>query len=521
MPSLLAKANRQLSNDSTCEEAEAARSVAVVAEDSIGERLIIAREAQKRWERRSIRERVRFLREFRRRIVDHAAELAQSTLVRCRSTRAEKVVAEVVPLVEACEYLERSAAKVLAPRRLGTRGRPIWLMGVTSVVERVPLGVVLIVAPSNYPLMLAGIQALQAIVAGDAVIWKPGEGGTESALLFAEIARSAGLDPNLLIVTDETVDSARRAIEVGVDKVIFTGSANSGRAILASLAPRLTPATLELSGCDACFILPDADLELVSKSLAFGLRFNGSETCIAPRRVFTPRSRADELESKLKRAIVDVPNYTYEGINKINAIRMLDDAISGGARVVAGAFRQGDNTDISPLIETPLILADVDPRCELMRSDLFMPWMTIVRYDSVREAIEADSACPYALGASIFGDENEARELARELRAGSIVINDLITPTADPRLPFGGFGSSGFGSTRGPEGLLDLTAARVVSTSRARFKPHLDPVSEVDEALITSYLHLKHGHKSGFFRSLRSLLRAARERRNESTRIGS
>ena len=497
-----------------------APSVPIAAGGSIADRLGRARESQKLWQKLTIRERVKILRAIRSIIVERAAELARSPLVRCRSTRAEKLVAEVVPLVEACAYIERSAARVLATRYLGANGRPLWLTGVTSVVERIPLGVVLIVAPSNYPLMLAGIQALEALAAGNAVIWKPGEGGAESALLFAEIARSAGLDPDLLIVTDESLDSARQAINAGVDKVIFTGSARSGRAILASLAPRLTPATLELSGCDACFVLADADLHVVSKSLAFGLRFNGGETCIAPRRVFVDRSRADELESKLKTAIASVPRCIFTGQANEHIIDLMREAISRGARIVAGAIHQGDDSK-EQSIETPLVLADADPNSELMRSDLFLPWLAIVRVDSIRDALDADSACPYALGASIFGDEREAQSLAREIRAGSIVINDLITPTADPRLPFGGFGASGYGTTRGPEGLLELTAPRVVSTSRARFKPHLDPLSAADESLITCYLNIKHGRRSGLLRSIGALIRAIRERRRETVRNSS
>lgn len=519
MSSLLSQKNEHVDVESAAVLATV-RSIAPATADSIAERLAGARKSQKHWQRRTIRERVKILRAIRSNIVDRAGELSRSPLVRCRSTRAEKLVAEVVPLVEACEYLERSAARVLASRHLGAIGRPIWLTGVTSVVERIPLGVVLIVAPSNYPLMLAGIQTLDALAAGNAVIWKPGEGGVDSAILFAEIARSAGLDPDLLIVTDESLDSARQAINAGVDKVIFTGSARSGRAILASLAPRLTPATLELSGCDACFVLADADLDVVSKSLAFGLRFNGGETCIAPRRVFVDRSRADELESKLKTAIANVPPYIFKCTSNDHVIVLVREAISGGARLVAGAIHQGDHSN-EHSIETPLVLADADPNSELMRSDLFLPWLAIVRVDSVRDALVADSACPYALGASIFGDEREAQSLAREIRAGSIVINDLITPTADPRLPFRGFGASGFGTTRGPEGLLEMTAPRVVSTSRARFKPHLDPLSSADESLITCYLNIKHGRKSGLLRSLGALIQAVRERRRDSMRNGS
>jgi aldehyde dehydrogenase (NAD+) len=338
----------------------------------------------------------------------------------------------VVPLAAACRFLEREAASILASRRLGAEDRPVWLAGVEAEVRREPLGLVLVIAPANYPLFLPGVQTVQALAAGNAVFWKPGRGGLPAATAFACLAFAAGLPAGLLTILPESPAAVWDAVAAGVDKVLLTGSADTGREVLGELGRRLVPATAELSGCDALFVLPGADLERVARAVRFGLALNAGDTCIAPRRIFVPHSLAPALAERI--ASQEVP---------------------------------------------------------------------LIPFASVEEALAEDDRCPYALGASIFGPEAEARALAGRVRAGVVVINDVIVPTADPRLPFGGRGESGFGVTRGPEGLLELTVPKVVAVRKGRRLPHLEEPHPGDAALFRAYLNLAHGG------SLRARLRGA------------
>ena len=146
------------------------------------------------------------------------------------------LTSEVLPLLAAMRFLERSAEGILRPRRLGRKGLPLWLTGVDSEVQRVPFGTMLVIGPSNYPLMLAGIQAVQALVAGNTVVWKPGRGGRSIAEALAKVLKRAGLPDGLLRVTDESVAAAERELAGDVDKVFFTGSVPSGRAVLRQAA---------------------------------------------------------------------------------------------------------------------------------------------------------------------------------------------------------------------------------------------------------------------------------------------
>jgi acyl-CoA reductase-like NAD-dependent aldehyde dehydrogenase len=403
-----------------------------------------ARAAQVEWAAQPLAERLRVIRGLRHRLAERPNEVAATAGAGQSRPLAEVLSAEVLPLAEACRFLEREAPHLLAPRRIGRAGRPAWLRGVTTELRREPLGLVLILAPSNYPLFLPGVQAIQALTAGNAVLWKPGRGGLPAARALAGLLIEAGLDEGLVRVLPASNDAGRAALATHPDKVLLTGSAATGRAVLRDLADRLIPATAELSGCDALFVLPGADLDRVARAVRFGLELNGGATCIAPRRIFVPRGMAHDLEARLTAALADVP----------------------AARIV--------------------------PEPEMLPDDLFSPVAALVRVASSAEALELAARSPYALGASIFGPESAARALARRLRAGVVTINDVIVPTADPRLPFGGRGESGFGVTRGAEGLLELTALKAVTLRRGRWLPHLEPREPEDGEILRSLLALDH-----------------------------
>lgn len=433
-----------------------------------------ARAAGRDWAARPVRDRLQVVARARQLIARNAAALA-ATVAR---NPADTLVAEVLPLAEAARYLQRHARAILAPARL-RGGAPLWLLGVRAELRKEPCGVVLVLAPSNYPLFLPGAQALQALAAGNAVCVKPAPGCAAPMQALAALLAEAGLPGGVLFLLDPSAgDAASRA---GFDRIVLTGSAETGARVLAASAERLTPATMELSGSDAVFVLPGAKLDLVARCLAYGLRLNGGATCIAPRRVFVPEALAAALEAKLLALLPGVPDAAVpEGIASRLA-GLVQRAVGDGARLAAaGAGR-------------PVVVADARPGMALLQRDVFAPWLALVPVADAAAALAAAEACPFALGASIFGPPAAARELAGRVRAGSVCINDLIVPTADPRLPFGGRGRSGFGTTRGELGLLEMTVPKAVSTRRGWFRPHLNPAGPDDAMLFAHMTALLHG----------------------------
>jgi acyl-CoA reductase-like NAD-dependent aldehyde dehydrogenase len=398
-----------------------------------------ARTAQSRWALTPISERLRVVRALRHGIAENADKLAGIAASVSERPIAEKLVSEVLPLADACRWLEKSADRVLATRRCGSRGRPFWMQGVTFEVQRQPLGLVLVIGPANYPLFLPAVHALHALVAGNAVLLKPAPGTRHVALTFAQLARDADLDPALLTILPESVSAARSAIADGVDKVIFTGSSENGRDVLATLAETNTPSVMELSGQDAVLVFADADLDLVVRALRFGTSLNDGNTCIAPRRLVVVQSVAEDLLARLSIARV--------------------------------------------------------------------PIMLIERVHDEEAAVHRANDADFALGASIFSrDVARARTLAARIKTGFVLINDLIAPTADPRMPFGGVKASGFGTTRGDEGLLEMTFPHVVAERHGRTHPHFDEPAAGDAHLFSAYIRAAHGTRR--FAAFRDLFRA-------------
>ncbi len=448
-----------------------------------------ARVAAGPWRETPIRTRLDIIRRARRLLAARGRAVAAT--LGDRRPVADTLTAELLPLLAAARFLERAAARLLAPRRL-RGGRPLWMFGVTAEIHREPCGVVLIIAPSNYPLFLPGAQLLQALAAGNAVCVKPAPGCAAPLRALAAILAEAGLPAGLLTLLGESAATGAAAVAAGFDRIVLTGSAETGRAVLAAAAPGLTPATMELSGNDAVLVLPGADVAVVAAALAYGLRLNSGATCIAPRRVFVIRSQAEALALALLARVAGMELSPTPAAVAARLERLVTEALSQGARLLR-----------APGATAPVILADARPEMQLLQEDVFAPWLAFVPVDSMEAAVRALGLCPYALGASIFGPEAEARDLARRIPAGSVCINDLIMPTADPRLPFGGRGHSGFGVTRGAEGLLEMTVVKTVSLRRGAFRPHLAATGPGDAARYAALIALLYAGPRQALRVLR------------------
>ncbi len=460
-------------------------------------------DSQPFWAATPLKARLAVLRAARHRIATMSSAFAAAISPDLARTPADTRAAELLPLLAACKFLEVHAETILAPRRLGRRGLPFWLSGVHSEVHRVPFGHVLVIGPSNYPLFLPGVQALEALAAGNAVTWKPGEGGQAVALLFADALRAAGLPSGLLHITGESVEAARQALDGSPGKVFFTGSATTGRLLLRSLAETLTPTVMELSGCDAVIILPSADIARVVKALTFGLHLNGSATCMGPRRVLLVDATPDRREAffqHLRAALAQLAPVTIPGTTRRQLQTLLAEAVQQGALVEGSPDT------------TPILVTDVQPSMRLAQTDLFAPLLCILEVSGEAGILTAQDACPYALTTSVFGHESAARALTAKLTAGTILINDLIVPTADPRVPFGGRRESGFGVTRGAEGLLEMTAVQTIAIRCGKDTRHYEATTEIHGQLFDGIITATHAATwPARFEGLKQLMAAGKK----------
>jgi acyl-CoA reductase-like NAD-dependent aldehyde dehydrogenase len=468
-----------------------------------------ARVAQQIWAAKSLRYRLALLRRARHRMAAIGLELAQS--VPCdlpgatHRSVADTLVSEVLPLAEACRFLEREAAWILAPQRLSTHNRPFFLRRVTAETRREPIGVVLILAPANYPLFLPGAQVLQALAAGNAVLWKPAPSAMAPAEALRDVLVGSGLDPALLQLLDESPEAAIEAISIGVDKVFLTGSAVTGTAVLYQLATHLTPAVMELSACDAVFVLPGADLKRTVAALTFGLRLNGSATCMAPRRLFLVGEHPDLVPALLAQ------------IKNLTPVPLLVRTQVQLAELLEDVHRLGGWIEMDGSIEELryALITSAKPEMRIAQADVFAPVLSIFHVPDMDAAVAAHAPCPFALTAAIFGPEHEAQVLAARLPVGTVLINDLIVSTADPRISFGGRKASGFGLTRGREGLLEMTTLKTIVSQRSRDLRAYQPTTAKHRPFFAAYLEAVHGGSwrdrwNGLHRFLRAATRLDR-----------
>jgi acyl-CoA reductase-like NAD-dependent aldehyde dehydrogenase len=467
--------------------------------------LELAARAARRWRAEPVPARLAAIRSFRERLAGQAHSAA---LMLCGTrSPAEFLTAEIIPLLGACRFLEKRAAALLAPRRRGASGAPLWLGRTSHVITREPYGTVLILGPANYPLFLPGVQLLQALVAGNSVVFKPGRGGSNCARYLRDQLIEAGLPEQLFQLLPEPVTCGEEAIRQGVDKIVLTGSLSSGQTVLGLAASSITPCTLELSGCDGTFIFPDANLSLAAESVAFGACLNSAQTCIAPRRLFVWREIAPQFEQLLVSALARRSSVSFPPQTRRALLLRIDEALAEGADLLHG--------QINGEALGPVLLGNVTAEMRVAREENWGPLICLLRVSVESEATGIFNRSRAGLGASIFSaDEARARQFAGGLNAGSICINDLILPTADPRLPFGGCGLSGFGATRGEEGLLEMTRIKVVSTRRGKRRPHLLPPSSGDFDLFAAFARLLYG-AGGKWRAVCDLIRAAAHRKEQ------
>jgi acyl-CoA reductase-like NAD-dependent aldehyde dehydrogenase len=303
--------------------------------------------------------------------------------------------------------------------------------------------------------------------------------------------------------------------EAEIDHVCFTGSSTTGRKLAVTLAGRLVSSTLELSGCDAMFVLEDADPRLAARAAWFGATVNRGQTCLAVRRTFVQRSIYPAFLDALRALAAAARPMRLALVSQVEqARRLVEEALAGGARRLdEGA---APDTNAAADVCLPQVLIDARPEMALCREASFAPLMAVLPFDALDEALRMDALCPYALGASVFtGRPERVAAWAGRLRTGTVTVNDVIVSTAHPATPFGGSGESGWGVTQGAEGLLEMTVPQVVSVRAGAFRPHYDLATGAASnqgELARGLLEWAHGASLGQrLRGLWRLIRAFRQ----------
>jgi glyceraldehyde-3-phosphate dehydrogenase (NADP+) len=319
---------------------------------------------------------------------------------------------------------------------------------------RVPCGVVAAIAPFNFPLNLVCHKVGPALAAGNTVIIKPASDTPLSAIKLTEILLEAGLPPDGIQCLTGSGGEIGDALVADrrVRKVTFTGSREIGERICRTAG--IKKVTMELGSNSPVIVMPDADLEKVATVLAMTGYGNAGQTCISTQRVLASKKIYGDLLDKLKPKVealttgnqLDEKNKVGPMVKESEAIRVdewITEAISGGAKLVAGGGRRG-------AIHLPAVVADVHPDMRISRDELFGPAVAVTPFDTLEDAIALANDSVYGLAAGIFTDNVEwAMKFAREAEAGNLHVNWGSQWRVD-LMPYGGLKDSGFGK-EGPK----------------------------------------------------------------------
>jgi aldehyde dehydrogenase (NAD+) len=421
------------------------------------------------WASTPLSGRLAWLARWRGLIVDRREDFIARMGREVGKTRWEILTADLMPLLAAVRWTERRAPRLLAPRRIG--GTPVWLLGGRQRIERAPLGRIAVIATWNYPVQLLGIELAHALAAGNRVVVKPSERAPESQRLLLQLAVDAGLPPGTLEWTEATREAGERLLASGgFDHVVFTGSTEVGRRIAQTLAPALTPSTLELSGRDSALVLDDADPALAAPRIFEALALNAGQTCMGPRRVLVHRRVYDAFVRTIAPlAGGAAPRDLIDEAAARHVHALAADALARGGRSVSGVLESPVGRRIRPAV-----IVDCPPEAPLVEGRHFGPATAVVPVASLDEALTIHRACDQHLATSVYSrDTRRAQGLAPALGAAVVTVNDTIVPTGHPGVGIAGRGPSGWGVTRGEEGLLGMTRPVYVCTSPSLPRPSL------------------------------------------------
>lgn len=369
---------------------------------------------------------------------------------------------EVVPLLRGIRYAQRRLAGWMRDER-----RPVewpFLPG-RAWVRHEPLGVVGILSPWNYPLLLALSPLTDALAAGNRVFLKPSERTPRFADLLARLLAEA-FPPDQVMVATGDVSVAQAFAALPFDHLLFTGSTATGRLVARAAAENLTPVTLELGGKSPALVAADYGLERAARSIAFGKFLNAGQTCIAPDYALVPRAGLERFGRAViaaaERAYPSLAgNADYSAVPGVAAQQRLAAALAEAEAAGARILRHGGGDAAGRI--APAVVLEPPPGGLLLQEEIFGPILPVLGYDDLEQALALIAARERPLALYCFsGDRATWRRVLDGATSGGATLNGTLLHIAQEGLPFGGIGPSGSGAYHGRDGFRRFSHARAV-----------------------------------------------------------
>ena len=384
--------------------------------------------------------------------------------------RVEGFITDIAFVTSEVKSMIKNLKKWNKPERVGT---PLIAMPGKSRLIPEPVGVVLVIAPWNYPIHLLLVPVAGAIAAGNAVVMKPSEVTTTTSALLASLVPKY-LDTSAIALVEGGVPETTDLLEQHFDHIFYTGNGTVGRIVMAAAVKNLTPVTLELGGKSPVIIDASANLRVAARRVAWGKWLNAGQTCIAPDYVMVNSSVRDGFVDELGKAITEFfgeepkESESYGRIVSPNHFARVSALMEGGTAVIGG------ETDAATRYIAPTVLLDVHPDAQIMKEEIFGPLLPIVDVASTDEAIAHINANPHPLALYVFtGDKRVAVDVIDRTTAGGVTVNGTIMHFSNPNLPFGGIGESGMGGYHGLSGVRLFQHMKPVLTRGTKMDPSI------------------------------------------------
>ncbi|HNJ04631.1 MAG TPA: aldehyde dehydrogenase family protein, partial [Leptospiraceae bacterium] len=449
-----------------------------------------ARHGFERWSKLSLRERSKHLKRFRKQLVKDMNEIVDTICQECGKTEMDAMI-EVMVVCEHMKYVEQKGPHFLRDEK---RSTGIFVIK-GAYVSFHPKGVVGVISPWNYPLVLSMGPITQALMAGNSVVLKPSEVTPKTSMKIAEIAYRAGIPQDVLqVITGDGSTGALLVESPKTDMICFTGSTATGRKIGEVCGRLLKPVILELGGKAPMLVFDDANLKRAVSGALWGGLSNSGQTCITIDRVFVHESIFDKfielatvelahIRQGLRHEMPSIGSMTFPRQIEIVGDQVTD-AIQRGARIISGGKK---NTSYAGHFYEPTIVTNHTPDFRIMREETFGPVINVLPFRTEEEAVKLANDTVYGLNAYVWTrDKKRARRVARQIRSGNLNINDVYVNYFMSDLPFGGVKSSGIGRVYAIEGLRAFADQQSVCYDRLGLNkdPYWFPYTPAKQGLI-------------------------------------
>jgi aldehyde dehydrogenase (NAD+) len=391
------------------------------------------------WRRRQLEQLARLLEE-------NEADLLEALRTDLGKPPVEGFITEIAFVLSEIELTLKHLTKWNRPTRVPS---PLVTLPARSRLVPEPLGVVLVIAPWNYPVQLLLAPVIGALAAGNAVVMKPSEVSAATSAVLARLVPRY-LDGSAVAIVEGGVPETTDLLAQRFDHIFYTGNGTVGRVVMTAAAAHLTPVTLELGGKSPVIIDASANLRVAARRIAWGKWLNAGQTCIAPDHVLVHERVHDAFLDELRTAITAFygadprTSPDYGRIISDRHVARLTSLLAGGTVAIGGA------SDPAERYIAPTVLVDVDAGAAVMEEEIFGPILPVIAVSSVADAIAQVNARPHPLALYVFAsDRGVVDEVVARTTSGGVTVNGTMLHFTNPNFAFGGVGESGMGGYHG------------------------------------------------------------------------